>query len=402
MKQPKQRVLAIDYFRGVLILIVILNHAAIFSKPFSYLVGDGGLWTSAAELFLVLSGLTFAIVRGPQVLSNFKQVLKKSVRRAAIIYAVNIAVVFLSLLLALIFVSHGLPNDVDGPLPTKNGMPLAISILTYTYSIGWASFLMYFSIFVLLAPFAMYLLKTKYWAALPTASLAIFIAAHSQATHSIYVSFGIWQIYFAMGLIIGRFRHSLNGLNKTIKPRLLEYSKLAVLYVAGAMLGISALLNFPIYPFIGHLAQGGWLPIKVQAAYIHLLSYKPLFDNLFMNTRTGWLRPLMTLFVFTAGYIIYKKYERKILDKSGKFMITMGQNTISIFAAQAIIIPVIAALNLPNALVMNTILTSFLILVMWYIAQADISKAALLNYLGDLKLSYRTNKYSYLSRYEDS
>src|SRR5262249_23688398 len=116
MKQAKQRVIALDYFRGLFILAPVLNHAMLFSMPFAYLVGAGRLWTSAAELLIMLSGLTFGIVRSDKIKSDFVSVYKKTLRRAGQIYFMNILVVVLSLALALMVTSRGLTNDVDGAL----------------------------------------------------------------------------------------------------------------------------------------------------------------------------------------------------------------------------------------------------------------------------------------------
>src|SRR5690348_10363022 len=114
MKNPKQRVVAIDYFRGICILVVVLNHSMVFSMPFAYLSGASMLWTSAAEVFLLLSGLTLGIVRGPKIKEDFWQLFKKMWQRAGGIYLLNILVVALSLLMAESLISYGLSNNVLG------------------------------------------------------------------------------------------------------------------------------------------------------------------------------------------------------------------------------------------------------------------------------------------------
>src|SRR4051812_29936590 len=63
MKKKKDRVVALDYFRGICILIILLSHSAQFSYPIAYLSGMGLLWTSAAEMFFLLSGITLGVVR---------------------------------------------------------------------------------------------------------------------------------------------------------------------------------------------------------------------------------------------------------------------------------------------------------------------------------------------------
>src|SRR5581483_5574442 len=153
MKHAKDRVVAIDYFRGLCILLVVINHAVAFSMPFALFAGAGGLYTSAAEMFLLLSGVTFAIVRGHQIGPHFSQVVKKTWRRAGILYLINLVLVVCSLAMAVFAVSHNLTNNVAGSLPANNSWGLLADILTFKYTIGWADFLMYYSVFLLFAPF---------------------------------------------------------------------------------------------------------------------------------------------------------------------------------------------------------------------------------------------------------
>ena len=83
MKQPKERVIAIDYFRGICILMVLLDHSALFSWPYYYLAGGGVLWTTAAEIFLLLAAVLFVLQAAPYLISchRRKRTLARSLRR---------------------------------------------------------------------------------------------------------------------------------------------------------------------------------------------------------------------------------------------------------------------------------------------------------------------------------
>lgn len=397
MKMQKQRVIAIDFFRGVCILAVILNHAALFSLPFAYISGDGSLWTSAAEMFLLLSGVTYAIVRGDKVRSDFGYVLKRTWRRAGIIYLVNISIVIISLLLALFLTSRGLPNDVLGPLPADSGLPLALKIVSYTYSIGWATFLMYYSMLLIAAPFVMYTLRSRYWLAVPVLSIALFLLDRHPA--NIFLSVGLWQIYFVIGLTAARFRNQISGLLNQAETRRL--ANRAFLPATALMLAINVMLNYPVGSYIVRLTNAGWLPFKFEAAYIHMEGHLPTLNYLLMNTRAGLLRPTATMMVATSAYLIYSKYEERLLRRTGRFILTMGRNTMAVFAAQAIAIPCLAAINLPHRFFDNLLLTSFLVGCMWMVARAEVSKAGLERYVSELKMSFLAAKNGYVQRLED-
>jgi hypothetical protein len=402
MKRANQRVIAIDYFRGLCILVVLINHSDAFSMPFAYFTGDGSLWTSAAEMFLLLSGLTYAIVRGPQILSEFGTVLKKTWRRALIIYSVKTLIVFISLIIALILMSYGLKNDVSGSLPETGGLHLIWSVLNSSYTIGWVSFLMYYAVFLTAAPFIMYLLSTKYWLAVPITSVGLFVLTCYQTTLNTYSSFGYWQIYFVLGLIIGRFRYPLGRLVSRLQVPSMRPIRSGIILLTLTSLTLSALLAFPLSPVIANLANAGWLPVKMQAAYIDLLNHKPTLDYLLLNYRTGVLRPLVALTVFISALLIYDKYRDRILSRTGNFMITMGRNTMAVFVAQALVIPILVSFNLPKNFFTNLMLTSFLVLCMWQLAKAETSRRGIRAYFIEIRNSFYQAKYGYLSKQKES
>src|SRR5438105_2942648 len=151
MKQKTKRIIDLDYFRGICMLVVILSHSAVFSTPFTYMAGSGRLWTSAAEMFFLLSGITFGIVRGNQITSGFKEVWRKSWQRARSIYLIHISIVFISLLLGFFFISKGLHSYMPGVLPQTAGFGLVAKVASLYYVVGWAAFLMYYVVFLLIA-----------------------------------------------------------------------------------------------------------------------------------------------------------------------------------------------------------------------------------------------------------
>src|SRR4051812_38240769 len=161
MADKKDRVIAIDYFRGLAMLAVILNHAAIFTYPYTILVGEGRLWTGAAEMFFLLSGITLWIVRGDKLVNNFKNILFRSWKRAASIYAISVLIAITSLSIAVLLTARNLPVNMPAAIPTASLGRVMLDMLMLKYSFGWASFLMYYSIYMLIAPFALRALKTK-------------------------------------------------------------------------------------------------------------------------------------------------------------------------------------------------------------------------------------------------
>ena len=403
MKHAKDRVIALDYFRGICMLAVIMNHSWMFSMPYAYLAGAGNLWTSAAEMFFIISGITLWIVRGPKILENFPETAKKIWRRALNIYVINIVVVFLSLAISPLLISKNLVDIVLGPSPSNSGIKLISDILTFHYAIGLGAFLMFYSIYMLFAPFALYAMRKKYWMAVPIASIGLYaLAAVPGAAPPFVEEFLLWQVYFFLGITIGKFRVPIIGWFYSLPKTIASGVETFIIGLAGLALTISVLLDFNIFPTINRLTADGWLPVKLRSAYIHLLNLRPETFALFQNHRTGYLRPLAAILFLAAAYLIYQRYKNPILLRTGRIVNTFGSDTLWIFVAQAIAIPLLSALSLPRNLLINTALTGLLFWSMWCVTQRRAIRFRALSYISSLKLSYSQAKYNYLAQYEEN
>jgi hypothetical protein len=213
MKKKKDRVIALDYFRGICILIILLSHSAQFSYPIAYLSGMGLLWTSAAEMFFLLSGITLGVVRNDLANQNFKLLINKCWHRAATIYVLYIVTVIVSMSLGLFLTGRGLNVDMVWSAPKTTGMHLIFQILNFSYISGLAAFLMYYSVFMIFAPFLIYAIKTRLWPIILLSSGLIYTLGVSYPLQpsplGIYGTFATWQIYFVIGIVLARFRQEI-------------------------------------------------------------------------------------------------------------------------------------------------------------------------------------------------
>jgi hypothetical protein len=394
MKQTKDRFIAIDYFRGICILIVLLSHSALFSMPLAYASGLGRLWVSAAEIFFMLSGITFGIIRGPQLITDFRGVLRKTIKRAAIIYALNFLLILYAVVVGYFAVTHSLTYYGTNSLPTQSGLPLLWQILLLRSPLGWADFLMYFSVLLIVAPFAYRLLRSRFWLAVPGLSLIIFLL-HS--TIPGYGYFAVWQAYFVMGLTVARFRLPITGLYYRLSRILKKTIYVTASAAAALIIVASSLLSFNLYPTVNTLADEGWLPRKVLGAYTHLLKHSKDLNYWFEGARTGTLRLLAALIIFGAFYLFYQKHKDFLLKKTGKVVNQFGSETLTVYVAQAIVLPLLAMLPLKfGGLLINLVVTSVFFYLMWLAVQRRRVAGRLRSYIGELKSSYNQAKYAYL------
>jgi hypothetical protein len=400
MKQQKQRVIAIDYFRGICILAVVINHSWIFSMPYAYLTGAGGMWTSAAELFFLLSGVTMMIVRGRTIKSDFTNTAKKIWRRAGLIYGLYLVLVVLSLCLIYLLPART-SSETIGPAPIAHGAALLWQIISFQYSVGLASFLMYYSVYLLATPMVIRAMFTRFWPLAAGLSAGLFVLASSQAIHSAALT-GLlaWQLYFIMGMVIGRFRVQAISWFYGLPGALSKKLSTAIYSATILSISLAALLAFNIYPYVNKLADQGWIPTKLRGAYFHLLNHDSLINSLLRDDRLGLLRPLASLLFLAAGYLLYQRHKKVLLEKTGKFVNAMGRDTLWIFAAQAIAIPVLSAIPVSRSVFMDTVMTAFVVSLMWALTQRRRALNYTRNYLSELKNSFYEAKYSYLYRSE--
>lgn len=374
MQSKKDRVIALDYFRGICILLILLSHSVVFSGPFSYFSLRSSPWVSAAEFFFLLSGITLGVVRGGKIESDLWGIAKKCWRRARDLYLIHLVIVLASLGLGGFLVTNHLLNNIHGQLPIDHGPRLLIDILSLSYAYG-SYFLMFYAIYMLLAPIALLTLRTRLWCAVPLLSTLLFVlAAHypfQDISFAPYTAFFIWQFYFMLGLTLARFRVPIISRIYGLPKRTVNIVSAAIIGSAVTVFVLSVLVTYSshIFPLVNRLTVDGWLPVKLRSAYIHLINHSQGFYLWLDNARTGVLRPLATLLFMAAAYLIYQKHKETILLYSGRFVNNFGRNTLWIYVAQAFVIPIMAAVPVRHSLAMEIIMTSILLGLMWLVTK---------------------------------
>jgi len=340
-------------------LAVVINHFIIFANPLTYLVGAGRLWTGAAEMFFLLSGMTFAIVRGKNI-ADMRLVIAKTWKRAAKLYVINFLVVLASLAIAFWLTARGVGYNIPASLPSDSFVHILRNILTLQYGFGWASFLMYYCLFLLAAPFALRTLYSRWWPAVPIVSAAAFgLSAWRPVAGNAYFYFLIWQVYFFLGMSIARFRLEILAWYRGLRPAVAKVMTYGIVATAAVTLAVSALLSFKTQQVLAKIKDLGWLN-----------AHSGSINHYLQANRAGLARPLVAILVFTAIYIVYQKNWRFLQARTGNFVNTIGRNSLTVFVAQALTIPLISALPWPHGnILLNTALTLYLLAFMWLVAE---------------------------------
>ncbi len=328
---------------------------------------------SAAEGFVTVSGILVGYIYGPRMLSNIKKTWMRLWKRALIIY---LAVVGLSVFfMTYSYMIAALPNEsLEFIAQYKDNFAgLVFDSLTLQYAYGWAEFLSHYVIFLLLAPFILWLVvKRVAWLA---AAISIFIWLLTFSPFELQGRYDFtlsWQLLFVLGIIAGYYLPSIvHWVRRTITPTwrvrgawalcssafIIVYSSLYLTW-GNKLLGdsIPALRSFT------NSLQTSW------DVFFHQSGFAVLVDK----TSLGPLRIIFGIIVFWALLIVFQSYSEKIDRFTGSILRTLGEKSLFVYGLQAVIVffiglYVLQPTSFKEIPLLNTGVTAFAIWIIYYI-----------------------------------
>lgn len=157
-----KRIEALDYLRGFFILVIVIDHLWRWPNIFEYVSGRGELWVSAAEGFVIISGLLVGYVRGRKGLKkSFGEISKKLVFRGVMLYIWTLitAVALVAASWYLTFRS----SVAWIPYEKYDWLNVIRDTLTFNYAHTLTHFLYLYAIFLVLSPLLIWLLRKGHW-----------------------------------------------------------------------------------------------------------------------------------------------------------------------------------------------------------------------------------------------
>lgn len=241
---PSRRIITLDLLRGYFLWVILIDHIARFPAIFEIFTGQGLLWASAADGFFLESGILVGLLRGREVqANNLPLAWKRLWLRALVLYGWSVGLTLLFTLLAYWFSGH------PGIKPGAEHLPvlqLFWQSLTFHYSYGWTDFLPYYTMYMIFAPLALWLMSKKQAWLVLAVSIAVWFMRGSNP-------FLAWQVLFFIGLTGGYYftdwEKFWNGLARFTR-RWLRWS-----VVVGAF--IILIVNLWVKHLYGY--EGGWL-----------------------------------------------------------------------------------------------------------------------------------------------
>jgi hypothetical protein len=329
-KITKDRLVTFDLLRGFFILVIIIDHLQRWPGIFDWFTGQGRLWASAAEGFILISGIMIGLIRGYKSKNvSFGTVTKKVLSRAFTLYVWAVLTCLISLVLVkflpipIIPFPPGLDSfDVGSPFY------LLWQILTLQATFGWSVFLILYAVFLAITPAAIWLLRNNKWWLLLTLSICVWIIGLGKNQNLLS-----WQLLFFGGAIFGYYYYPLREKWHSLKNQ--KMIKGIIVSAAGVTLVASVFTIFA-WPIV----KSSWSPIS----YPDFLLFRTQIDPFFIRNELRPAHIAISLLWFSALFIIFNRYKHLLQTKLGWLLIPFGRHSLFAYIIQGFIVIIVGAL----------------------------------------------------------
>ena len=288
LKTAPSRILALDYLRGFFIIVIIVDHLWRWPSLFEFVSGRGELWASAAEGFVIISGLLVGYVRGYKGRNKpFGEISQKLIKRGVILYIwmliTTVALVGAS------WVLHFKGDIAYIPIPIGHWNELIMSALRFDYVHTLTHFLYLYAIFLVLSPIAIWLLRhNKAWV----------IACLSVATWIFGVINSIewlqWQLLFFLPAIAGFYLDTIFAKYYSLAKRQQKVLRFGTIGIMAVSVLVSAIIVLPTVPGEYESSLFGRDPVTLPTiitSFVWFIGLLSLFQLIlpFLKRYLGWL-----------------------------------------------------------------------------------------------------------------
>lgn len=237
----------IDFFRGLALIMIFVNH--IPGNPWSLATQRSWGFSDSAEVFVLLAGLSAALAYG----RFFERGALGAgiVAVAARIWTLFITHLMLFLVLAGVCViaqehygetsyMEAIGFDVFLQAPAS----FIVDVLTLSFQPGYLDILPLYIALLAMLP-AMFLLARRHWALPIAASLALYVIVHvwpfnlpnTRTAREWFFNPFAWQLIFVIGFTLGRRMQAPEGLLPGLGPRARwAITAFAIMFTIGTML----------------------------------------------------------------------------------------------------------------------------------------------------------------------
>lgn len=282
------RMLALDYLRGFFIVVIVIDHLWRWPNLFEYVSGRGELWASAAEGFVIISGLLVGYVRGYKNRDlPLKEVSKKLIKRGILLYVWMI-------LTTIVLVAASWSLSFKGnlayiPIPTNDWGTLLSSAVRLDYVHSLTHFLYLYAIFLVIAPLVIWLLRRSQAWIVIAGSLIVWLIGYLMPMEWMQ-----WQILFFIPAVVGFYFETLRRRYQKLPVRHKQILSFGSIGLALVTIIISGIMILPSAPGTYEQTLFSRDPLtlaRVGVAFVWFAGLFSLFEygQKFIQKYLGWL-----------------------------------------------------------------------------------------------------------------
>lgn len=364
------RDLRIDFLRGLVMMVVITVHLE-FISLFGMFVWERIGLVSSAEGFVALSGLVVGIVyRKKLIQEGFSSTAKRLLKRAFLLYKVNVAVILSIALLGLIpfidihEVTHWSMANGSGPV-----YPLYPPPATPWYQV------VYQALLLKIGPHQFQVIGL-YVVLLAISPLALFMMERKQTPWLLFISWGIYAInqVFHIQLLSTKFDLAFPLLNWQlifINSMAAGFHRQRITEILQGM-NLSALTWFAGLLCLGFLFLAHNMPHPIfwpfpSLGFIDPDLFTKIYNYGFHKGGLGIGRIVNNLALFIIAYTLLTRYWKLINKPLGWLLIPIGQASLYVFIVHVYFVLLVS--NTPvaeiNNFYLNTLVHLLSILAIW-------------------------------------
>lgn len=304
---PSSRMLALDLLRGFFIVVIIVDHLWRWPNLFGYISGEGQLWVTAGEGFVIISGLLVGYIRGFKNRKlPFREVVLKVELRALLLYAwlVGLTIFYTALTWYITFAAP--TTWVE--MPKGEWGELIRATLQFDYQHTWIHFLYFYAALLTVTPIAIYLFRKGFaWAVALLSMVGYFYGVHND------IEWMQWIPMFFLPAIAGFYLERIQLLWQHLS-RTTRTSLRTALYALVAFTVVYSALAVFVFPS-DHLAASlnaaitkeDHFPLaRIPIALLWFVAFALFFNHYraVINRLFGWLLMPFGLRSLTA-YILH-------------------------------------------------------------------------------------------------
>lgn len=375
--ETSKRDLRIDFLRGIALIMMVAAHLEITSVVNIFTWERFGL-TTGAEGFVILSGFVLGFIKKKQLeKEHFITVAYSVLRRAVMLYVINIVIIISMLLLAKIGINT---FETTHFVERFSGTEYSMYPIGDPSLVAWLNNIIYLQIgphqtqilglyfyLLLFTPVILHLLHSKKTLLLLSTSLIIYIINKETAIVLTSAEFEFafpllaWQFIYVLGFCCGWHKEQLLSLAKN------QFG----IFIIAMLIAITFVMFF--------IAQNHTNPFLPKSLFIHAISednFNWLYKNLAEKNDLGPLRVLNDISLIVTMYIVLSYFWRPINYLFGWFLIPLGQNSLYVFILHVYVVLFISLFVkfdlFEHHWLKNTLIHCGTLLFLWWLAKYQI------------------------------